>query len=517
MAFINKLKRFVSSAIGDDDHIESLRKKAIATITQANPVSHHQGLMLHKDDTYESGTRLVDSTYLASIQATMDKKILQIGGVRIPAGLEQRSFLLTGAQGQGKSVSLCRIYDTIRARGQKAVVYDPTGEFIAKYYREGIDHIFNPLDSRTITWNLYKDYDKSSYDHITNLIPDGVGDAAIWSDSAKVLMRILLNKTNSIDELIFTINSSTDGELKKIMTLAGEFGKIGAPATFSSVRFNVSNYCDSLQLQKNVVKGSTSGFSVEEYFADEASDAWVFLPMISSHTKLLGPLISLFFDTLVIKGLELEVDRDRRIWMCIDELPSLPKLPSLTPVLAQGRKYGFILVLGVQQKSQLESTYGKTDADTLWGLLATKLFLATTESASAESMSLDIGKTKVYRRKVSTSTSWVDGDHSKGSFGHNRETPSISNELVEINAVMASEITGLQALYGYLIMSGTTINKKEVAYVHISFEGLTESHGAPAFCKGIVRDREMVMENVKLINPAMYLQFQQAIDAASAK
>ena len=511
MAFMSILKRFVSSAVGDDSHIEDLRKKALSyqTAEEERVTAHMQGMMLHNDDSYISGTKLFNCISLQKAQTTLDKKILQIGGVQIPEKLEQRSFLLAGAQGTGKSVALCRIYDTIRARGQKAVVYDPTGEFIEKYYREGKDVIFNPLDSRTVTWNLYKDYDEASYANIANLIPDGEGEAQIWADSAKVLMTILLEEANSIDELIFMINTSTDAALKKIMAIGGQAGKIGAPATFQSVRFNVSNYCDSLQLQKNVIKGSAEGFSVEEYLNDEASDAWVFLPITPSHKKLLSPLISLFFDTLVSKSRELSVNRSRRIWMCIDELPSLPRLPSLTPAMAEGRKFGLIVVIGVQAKSMLESTYGKNDADTIWGLFATRLYLMTLEASAAESMSNEIGQVKVLRRKVNISSQEITYEQMmRGSTG---QSISTSNEIVQIDAVMPSEIMGLKERRGYLILSGDSENDKEVAYVGLSYEGLTPSQSIPSFCKGVIRNRKMMMDSVAQINPKMHQAYLDSI------
>ena len=195
--------------------------------------------------------------------------------------------------------------------------------------------------------------------------------------------------------------------------------------------------------------------------------------------------------------------------MCIDELPSLPRLPSLTPAMAEGRKFGLIVVIGVQAKSMLESTYGKNDADTIWGLFATRLYLMTLEASAAESMSNEIGQVKVLRRKVNISSQEIT--HEQMMRGSTGQSTSTSNEIVQIDAVMPSEIMGLKERRGYLILSGDSENDKEVAYVGLSYEGLTPSQSIPSFCKGVIRNRKIMMDSVAQINPKMHQAYLDSI------
>ena len=59
--------------------------------------------------------------------------------------------------------------------------------------------------------------------------------------------------------------------------------------------------------------------------------------------------------------LGLPENRDRRIWLICDELPSLHKLPQLPESIAEARKYGGCFVLGMQSYAQLEKVYGKNN------------------------------------------------------------------------------------------------------------------------------------------------------------
>ena len=83
---------------------------------------------------------------------------ISIGGIPIPRQAEPQHTLLVGSQGTGKSVICTSIMDTIRARGQRAVVYDGTGEFVAHYYRPDRDIILSlcrifPLKPRSTVFH----------------------------------------------------------------------------------------------------------------------------------------------------------------------------------------------------------------------------------------------------------------------------------------------------------------------------------------------------------------------------
>ena len=73
-----------------------------------------------------------------------------------PEWLECRHFAFLGTTGAGKTTVLRQMLDMVEARGEPALVYDTSGEFIAHYYRpERGDIILNPFDARSAYWSPF--------------------------------------------------------------------------------------------------------------------------------------------------------------------------------------------------------------------------------------------------------------------------------------------------------------------------------------------------------------------------
>ena len=71
------------------------------------------------------------------------------------------------------------------------------------------------------------------------------------------------------------------------------------------------------------------------------------------------------------------------VWVILDELPTLNKLPKLPEALAVARKPNVRLVIGLQGRAQLEARYDK-EAEAMLSQPATKAFLRTSEPRAAE-------------------------------------------------------------------------------------------------------------------------------------
>ena len=90
--------------------------------------------------------------------------------------------------------------------------------------------------------------------------------------------------------------------------------------------------------------------------------------------------------------LGLKADRNRRIWIFLDELPSLHKLPILPEFCAEGRKFGGCTVVGLQNFPQLEETYGTNAAKSIWDLLNTRVFYRAPSGSIADWVQKEIGE-----------------------------------------------------------------------------------------------------------------------------
>ena len=74
--------------------------------------------------------------------------------LRLPLHAEAKHVQVMGDTGVGKSTLLRQMLSQIEDRGESAIVYDPAGDFIQRFYREDRgDVILNPLDARSCYWS----------------------------------------------------------------------------------------------------------------------------------------------------------------------------------------------------------------------------------------------------------------------------------------------------------------------------------------------------------------------------
>jgi len=74
---------------------------------------------------------------------------------------EVEHLMVCGATRTGKTSTLLSLLVQVRAKKQKAVVLDLTGELTAKFFRKGQDVLLNPLDARSQNWDIFEDFERS--------------------------------------------------------------------------------------------------------------------------------------------------------------------------------------------------------------------------------------------------------------------------------------------------------------------------------------------------------------------
>jgi hypothetical protein len=132
------------------------------------------------------------------------------------------------------------------------------------------------------------------------------------------------------------------------------------------------------------------------------------------------------------------------VWVFLDELPTLNKLPKLPEALALARKPNVRLVVGFQGRAQLEARYG-TESEAMLSQPATKVFLRTSEPRAAEWISKALGEIEFERLRES-----VNYDKFKLLPLYRRKGHGYSLDRQTKPLVLASEITGLSNLTAYL-------------------------------------------------------------------
>lgn len=369
---------------------------------------------------------------------------LTLGGIALPKEAETTHLLLAGTTGSGKTTAIEELLDGIRARGERCLVCDPNGGYLSRFAVEG-DRLLNPFDARAERWSVFneirRDYDAERL--ARSLVPDGQGESAAWHGYAQTLLAELLRALvrsgeTSTERLLHWATIASAAELGRLLAgtpAAGLFDADAAKA-LASTRFVLAHH---LAPQRHLQPG---GFSLRDWLTTGSGS--LYLSWRADMQSALAPLLASWVDIAVNAVLALPPERERRIWLVLDELAALGPLNSLESALTLGRKHGLAIVAGLQSTAQLDRLYGRDTAVVLRSCFRSLLVLgiAKTDPDTAEALSRSLGEREVLRAEES---------RSQGSQGTSR---SVSARQVVERVVLPSEISALPNLSGYLALAG---------------------------------------------------------------
>ena len=334
---------------------------------------------------------------------------LHIGSVAMPANLETRHMAMIGTTGSGKTTALRQLLDGIEARGEPALVYDTSGEFIANYYQpERGDVILNPFDARCAFWSPFAeighpaDADRIAHQLITET---GQHDSDVWLDTSRILVANMIRAlwrdgNGTLPALLDALQDRTKDDLK--VWLAGSssartFADDADRAT-GSVLFMLSKAANLIQfLRADNSGGAPFAFRDFIHGLDQRTGAkpWIFVPRKEDYFEASKPLLACWLECAASAVLGLSPSPDRRIWFVLDELADLPRVDNLARLLPEGRKFGAAAILTFQAVGQMRHRYGPQIAESMLGCCNTKLFLQTIDAETRSWASHTIGECEV--------------------------------------------------------------------------------------------------------------------------
>ncbi|MHB1620877.1 MAG: type IV secretion system DNA-binding domain-containing protein [Sulfuricella sp.] len=392
------------------------------------------------------GAHLVDSKQLTRlVQKKVGKEtFFKIGDVPVPIAVENRGFLFSGAPGTGKSQAFNSLLYQARQRGDRAVVFDMSGQFLERFWREG-DVILNPLDSRSVDWSPWAEIhdiriDADKFSKL--LIPDGTGSGAEWNFFAQTAVAAILKslaaqgKTTNFD-LANAINNTTLEELNLMVagTAAARVLNPAAKAMAASVLGILGAYTSPLQVLDS---GDRNSFSLKNWMKE--GKGWIFITARDDQIPALEKLISCWIDILISALLSLSPDQNRRVVFALNEFATLPRINSILDLLMKGRKYGAVPILGLQSISQARSKYGREDSQTILSCLGNWFCLRSPDAETAEYMAKFLGDMQV--KRITQSKNQSGG------------ADNWSEQITSDKIVMPAEIQNLPDLTGYLNLAG---------------------------------------------------------------
>jgi type IV secretory pathway TraG/TraD family ATPase VirD4 len=363
--------------------------------------------------------------------------------LRIPRALEANHMLIMGDTGTGKSVLIRQILRQLEDRGDTAIVYDPALEYTPQFYDPARgDLILNPLDVRSPYWKPGDElrHDAEALTLATSLFPDRQNENPFFTEASRRIFAHLLTFKPTAQELASWLCHVDELDPRVRETSYGAMIDRQAPDQRSGVLASLNMVADTLNLIP--AERDTSRRWSAEAWAHERQ-GWLFLTSTPETRPRLNPLTSLWLDMLVLRLMNLGQPGRRPVWFILDELASLQRLPQLHTAITENRKSNNPVVLGFQGRSQIETRYGH-DAEAMMSQPATKVFLRTSEPHAAKWISETIGEIEIERLRESRSK----GERDQQSYGLERQVEPL---------VMASEITGLPDLRGYLKMGNLVV------------------------------------------------------------
>lgn len=385
-------------------------------------------------------------------RAAQKDDALFIGGLAVPPAKEPHHFLVSGRTGAGKSQVIYRMLQKVRERRQSALVADLGGNALSRFYRDG-DLILNLFDRRSVAWSPFNEI-RAPYDAMLlaeSIIPRlDAGDESQWQFYAQTLFAESLRALHQAGEhstkkLVRLVMNASSAELSEVLKgTAGEtLCLAGNEKMLANTRAIASAYMNPWQFLPD-----TGSFSIRDWVRYNADGGdWLFVTYRDDQSSLLRHMIAAWLDLAVTEGLRLPESNSRRLWYVYDELDSLGRLSSLKSATTKLRKYGGVVVGGIQTISQLEATYGEKGAQTICSSLGNKIILAAGDGETAEYMEKELGQQTV--------------------MGVTYNDQGTSQSELERATVLASDLLTLPDLNGFARLTGDQITHFAVRYQDI--------------------------------------------------
>ncbi len=435
-------------------------KSAIGIILSLLVLFRIRGLQLKKRKRLR-GAELVTARELAArVRPRMDRirdavladrpRPVRIAGIPWPHRTETQHTIVSGTTGSGKTVLISDLVAQIRARGERCVLYDKMGSYTRAFFDPDRDILLNPLDARSPRWSpFFEARNPQDFDTMAAaLIPQQkdtvdpfwvTASRQLFANGAGVLWRRGVTENRVLVEHLLKTNLA---ELAAAMdgTVAQSIVDPENPKTALSVRAMLTAHLGAME----VLPDTGTRFSIREWVTRDDGDGFLFLTSRGDQHASIRGLISTWLEIAVNSLLSLEQDDGRRIWVVLDELPTLHQVPSLQSGLAESRQFGGCFVLGVQVVSALRDLYGRNGAETISGLCGTRVVLAAPDRDTAQWSAESLGRAEV--EEVTEGF----------SYGANTIRDGVSlTPKRELRALaLASEIMALGNLEGYLRFPG---------------------------------------------------------------
>lgn len=395
---------------------------------------------------YIRGAKIITPEEFNEQSRSRDEALdLPLGSIRMPVKNENRHCMAIGMQGSGKSVLFKGIVPRLYDRRDFGIILDNKGEYYSAFFDAENDLLFNPLDRRSLGWNLFNELE--NYPNVdavaASLVPPTISNNdPFWNDAARGVFSGCLHYLYQNDlrnnQHLWDMLTDEPIEIAKRLqnTKGGEAGYRYITQNVKNSRQAESVLAVMMQYTKcfEYMAGNEGDFNINEWLKNRRG--FIYITNYEDIEETLRPILSLFVDLVGRKILSLPDDINRRIFILLDELGSLQRLSTIGKLLTRGRSKGACVFAGIQDDGQIEKIYSPQTRKTFDNAFANRCTFALTGETAEREAKFNIGE--VEYREIERSLSM--GPHDM------RDGINIGEQKKRDMLILPSEIANLPDL-----------------------------------------------------------------------
>jgi type IV secretory pathway TraG/TraD family ATPase VirD4 len=383
------------------------------------------------------------------------------GMLRLPGKAETTHFLVAGATGSGKTITLRLMMQTVlgaieEGKGKRALIYDAKQDMLSVLH--GMDLkcpivTLNPFDKRSAAWDMAKDITSpaTAQQVATILIPEEkYSGSPYFSDAARALLTGVMVSFIQTAPGVWTFRDvlyamRTADRLEMILKRTPETVDLIEQYFSNEKTANdvVSTIATKLQRYQYIAAAwdrADKKISLKEWLKDEYILVLGNDEAMRSALDAINQVIFKRLSELVLSQPESET---RRTWFFLDELRQAGRLDGLNSLLTMGRSKGACVVIGFQDIEGLSSVYGDREASEIVGLCANKAILRLDSPNTAKWASSLFGEREVLEIRQSQNSGSGENSGRGGKSQSRNDSFSVSEQVAKRDTVLASEFMDL--------------------------------------------------------------------------
>lgn len=387
------------------------------------------------------------------------------GGAPIPSQAATTHFMVVGATGSGKTLTLRLLMQEVlpeigRGCDHRALIYDAKRDLLSTLHGMKLRCpivTLHPFDQRGVAWDMAADITSpaTARQVATILIPHEKHTAQpFFADAARHLLSgvlVALLKTApgqwTFRDVLLSLKSKE--RLRQVLELVPETQGLTQyfepEPTFLSILSTLATKLAAYEFIAAAWSHSGTRLSLRQWLHEEYI---LVLGNDETTRSALDPLNRVLFRRLVELILNQPDAEGRRTWVFLDEVREAGCLDGLSRLLTKGRSKGACVVLGFQDIEGLRDAYGERVAHEITGQCTNKAILRLESPQTAQWAAELIGSAERLEFRDNTS---ISVGHKGGTAGQGTHEQLVKREVVLPGEFMELPVTnrrnGLSGIY----------------------------------------------------------------------